>query len=144
MKIFISQKMSGRPQNAIEVEMLTIFKLWDCQHKKMMNERIHSYNSENIGKDSIELLSRSLAMLAEADIVLVPKAVKQAIDDFMKENVQPFYASGFGETAFFVPSISEKLLSVELLKGCEFEFLIAKSYGKKVYTYDDDYTFEEV
>ena len=130
MKIFISQKMRGRPQNVIEVEMLTLFKLWDCQHRKgVINERIHSYNSENIGKDSIELLSHSLAMLAEADIVFVPldaiEKIKQFRDDF--ERSQKKYGEEY-----------------QHLKGCEFEFLIAKSYGKKVYTYDEAYNFEEV
>jgi len=158
MKIFISQKMRGKTQKEIIKERNAILNGYLLQgnpdakikkevdefKNKLLNEEtftqsvikrvevgdividlLQSYKPELKFKSPIYALSHSLAMLDEADIVLVPKEAK--------ENVTIFTVKILNWNSEF-----------SLLRGCEFEFLIAKSYGKKVYTYDDNYTFVEV
>lgn len=134
MKIFISQKMRDKTHEEILKERKAIEQAFSLTIPRDVVvecdfEYIESYKPELAFKDPITSLSQSLAMLAEADIVLMPKSVIKSVKrfsvDFMKSQKQ--YGNEF-----------------ENLRGCEFEFLIAKSYGKKVYTYDDAYNFEEV
>ena len=133
MKIFISQKMRNKTHEEIEIEreriknefLVSPIHFKDYGGAFYSQDFIQSYKPELKHKSPIDALSHSLAMLDEADIVLVPKKAK--------ENVTIFTVKILNWNSEF-----------SLLRGCEFEFLIAKSYGKKVYTYDDNYTFVEV
>ena len=174
MKIFISQKMRNKTQKEIIKERNAILngyllhgnpdakikKEVDEFKNKLLNEEtftksvikrvevgdividlLQSYKPELAFKDPITSLSQSLAMLAEADIVLVPKAV---IDHVVDMNaIHHVQSINDNDGCAYWTELSPDFIK-QYIKGCEFEFLIALSYGKKVYTYDENYTFEEV
>ena len=137
MKIFISQKMRDKTHEEIVYERDVIFSKWAEFRVAIYDQKINSYLSEFKLKDPIKCLANSLSLMADADIVLVPKSVisnffhSHGLDielwQSMRVPVHKFYAE-----------------HIKNLKGCEFEFLIALSYGKKVYYYDDNYKFTEV
>ena len=128
MKIFISQKMRDKTHEEIWKECERIKSEWVKAHLNddlSELEFIEPFLLNWKATSDINELTNDLIMLDEADIVLVPKKAK--------ENVTVFTVKILNWNSEF-----------SLLRGCEFEFLIAKSYGKKVYTYNENYTFEEV
>lgn len=147
MKIFISQKMRNKTQKKIEIERGRIkneflvspihFKVYGGAFYSQ--DFIQSYKPELKSKDPITALSQSLGMLAEADIVLVPKVAEQNVRGFIHTSITQ---RNEGDYEPWLGTIDK--FDFDDMRGCEFELLIALSYGKKVYTYDDNYTFEEV
>lgn len=144
MKVFISQKMRDKTQEEIlkerhDIEVGFTFEAfhivgWGAFDTGTITI-IDSYKPELKFKDPITSLSQSLALLADADVVLVPRSSLDAIArDFMGSNdrIQTNYEAIKGGAVGYS------------IKGCELELLVAKSYGKIVYTYDKEGHFEKL
>lgn len=123
MKVFISQKMRDKTPEEIKAERSKIQGRFIMSREGKECEFIKSYLPELKFKDPITSLSQSLALLADADVVLIPIASTMVNDDVPPRTL---------------------VHSANPLKGCEFEYLIAKSYGKKVVIYDTQYVFLEL
>lgn len=122
MKVFISQKMRGLTHEQI-LEERTKIQATFIKHiggVKKGCEFIKSYIPELKFKDPITSLSQSLALLAEADVVLVPISATMVDDDVPPRTM---------------------IHGTNPLRGCEFEYLIAKSYGKNIVVYDSQYVY---
>ena len=109
MKVFISQKMKGLTPSEISLKRMKIIETFS-DFINVPCDFIASYRPELAFRDPITSLSQSLAMMAEADVVLVPLESAQA-----DMNVNP--------------------------RGCEFEYAIAKAYGKAIYVYNDSLVY---
>lgn len=141
MKVFISQKMRGKTSEQILTERFKIEE--ECLRSGILGvyvgppeletatHFIRSYKPELAFKDPITSLSQSLAMLAEADIVLVPKLAYVEVEILQLAGSEEFIREG---------GSSEQGFNVEYIRkhigGCELELLVALAYGKKVYYYD--------
>ena len=110
MKVFISQKMKGLTPNEISLKRKQIMNTFSDFVYVPRCQFLSSYRPELAFCNPITALSQSLALMAEADVVLVPLESAQA-----DMNVNP--------------------------RGCEFEYAIAKAYGKAIYVYNDSLVY---
>ena len=109
MKVFISQKMKGLTPSEISLKRKQIMNTFS-DFMYVPCDFLPSYRPELAYCNPITALSQSLALMAEADVVLVPLESAQA-----DMNVNP--------------------------RGCEFEYAIAKAYGKAIYIYNDSLVY---
>ena len=139
MKIFISQKTENKTDYQLSEELTNIENAFYFFRKDPFVQRTQPREWYKVKSDDLSRLCNSLTYLTEADIVLVPIIAEQNIRGFIHDNITQ---CNEGDYEPWLETIDK--LNFDDIRGCEFEFLIAKSYGKKVYTYDDSYNFEEV
>lgn len=120
MKVFISQKMRGKSHEEIleDRELIKhMFKQSELNKKEEEIEFIESYLPELEHKNPIEALSKSLSLLADADVVLVPLESFHEIRSL----------NNCGDAKEYIENN---------IKGCELETIIAFAYGKEVIAYN--------
>lgn len=125
MKVFISQKMRGKSHEEIlEDRELIKHKFKQSKLNKEEIEFIESYLPELEHKNPIEALSKSLSLLADADVALVPLESFYEVNSLSNcRNVRKHIKNN--------------------IKGCELETIIALAYGKEVIAYNLETIREE-